>query len=342
MVNWGLIGCGDISNKRVAPAIKSQPQSRLLAAMSPYKSELDSFGEKYNVQKKYLELDSMLQDKEIDAVYIATPIFLHYEPALKALKSGKHVLVEKPMALTNQECEVLIKEAEKQNATLGVAYFRRFFPKLKEVKRIINEGIIGDIIQIRILYHTWYNPDRSDPKAWRVEKAKAGGGPLWDMGSHKFDLMVDLVGMPESVCSIATTQTHCYEVEDSCSVIMEMENKAHCLASFNWNSRLWSDEFEILGTLGRIKLAPCDSENIEVQLNPKILKGLGKEITNTMIPNHQNVHYPVIDDFVNAVLEGREPVVSGKEGYKTNKILSAVEQAARTGGKVKVDETQCA
>ncbi|NSW89123.1 MAG: Gfo/Idh/MocA family oxidoreductase [Firmicutes bacterium] len=336
MVNWGLIGCGDISNKRVAPAIKSQPQSRLLAVMSPYKNELDSFGEKHNVQKRYLDLDEMLEDKEIDAVYVATPIFLHYGPALKALKRGKHVLVEKPMALKNSECEELIKEAEKQNVKLGVAYFRRFFPKLEEVKRIINEGIIGDIIQIRILYHTWYNPDKNDPKAWRVEKAKAGGGPLWDMGSHKFDMMIDLVGMPKFVCSIMTTQTHSYEVEDSCSVIMEMENRAHCLASFNWNSKLWSDEFEILGTLGRVKLAPCDSENIEVQLNPRIIKGLGKEITNTMIQNHQNVHYPLINDFVNAIVEGREPIVSGKEGYKTNRILAAVEESAITGRKVEI------
>lgn len=337
MINWGLVGCGDISNKRVAPAIKNQPDGRLLAVMSPYEKELKDFAKNHNIQKRYLDLESMLQDDEISAVYVATPIFLHFEPALAALKMGKHVLVEKPMALTNQECELLINEASKQNVILGVAYFRRFFPKLKEVKRLINEGVIGEVIQIRILYHTWYNPDKSDPKAWRVEKNKAGGGPLWDMGSHKFDMMVDLVGMPKSVSAVMSTQTHNYEVEDSCSLVMEMENKAHCLASFNWNSKLWSDEFEILGTLGRIKLAPCDSENIEVQLNPTHLKGLGKEITSTMIQNHQNVHYPVINDFANAILEGRKPVVSGEEGHKTNKVLQAVEQAAKTGCRVDIN-----
>lgn len=334
MLNWGIVGCGDISNKRVAPAIINQPNSRLLAAMSPYKQEVDNFAEKFGISKRYAELHEMLDDEEIDAVYVATPIFLHYEPALEALKHGKHVLVEKPMALTIEQCEKLVTEAKNRNVKLGVAYFRRFFPKLKEVKRIIKEGIIGNVIQIRIIYHTWYNPETNDPKSWRVKKAKAGGGPLWDMGSHKLDMLVDLIGMPKTLSAIMTTQTHSYEVEDSCSIIMEMENGAHCLASFNWNSKFWSDEFEILGTLGKIRLAPCDSENIEIQLNPRLMKGLGKEVTSIIIPNHQNVHYPLIDDFVNAVIDNRDPVVSGIEGYKTNKILAAVEEAYATGKRI--------
>lgn len=334
MLNWGLIGCGDISNKRAAPAIKSQAQSRLLGVMSPYPSELKTFKEKHDVPRGYLSVEEILKDDDISAIYIATPIFLHYEIALKALKHGKHVLVEKPMAMANKECEELIAEARKNNVKLGVSYYRRFFPKLQDVKRIIHEGVIGDIVHTRIIFHNWYNPDKEDPKYWRVIKSKSGGGPLWDIGCHKFDMMLELVGMPKTVYAVMDTMTHSYEVEDSCSALFEMENGSHCLSSFNWNSKVWADEFEILGTQGKITLNPCDSENLEVQLVPRLIKGMGKEVTYIMRFNHPNVHFPLIDDFAKAVLERREPKISGEEGYKTNKILSAIEESARTGKKV--------
>ena len=130
------------------------------------------------------------------------------------------------------------------------------------------------------------------------------------------------------------TLTHDYEVEDSCSALLKMKKGAHCLASYNWNSKVWSDEFEILGTDGKIVMAPCDSENLLVRLTPKVLKGLGKEETSITMMNHQNVHFPLVDDFVKSIIEGREPLVSGEEGYKANKILAAIEKSAASGKKV--------
>lgn len=336
MLNWGLIGCGDIANKRVAQAIKSQAQSKLLGVMSPYPSELEAFKEKHGIERAYLNIEEILKDDDISTIYVATPIFLHYENALNALRHGKHVLVEKPMAMTNQQCEELIAEARKNNVKLGVAYYRRFFPKLQEVKRIIKDGVIGDIVHIRIIFHSWYNPDKNDPKYWRVVKSKSGGGPLWDMGCHKYDMMVELIGMPKTVFAVMDTMTHSYEVEDSCSALFEMENGSYCLSSFNWNSKVWADEFEILGTEGKIILNPCDSDNIEVQLVPKLIKGMGKEVTSVIKANHANVHFPLVDDFAKAILENRQPRVSGEEGYKTNKILSAIEESSYTGKKVKL------
>lgn len=334
MLNWCLVGCGDISNKRVAPAIKSQPQSNLLAVMSPYQPELDSFMERHGIGRGYLTIEDMLADKDLEAIYVATPIFLHYDIALKALKAGKHVLVEKPMAMNNEECETLITEAEKQGVKLGVAYYRRFFPKMAEIKRLISENMIGDVINARIVFHSWYNPGKDDPKYWRVIKSKGGGGPLWDMGSHKIDMLIELLGMPKSVSALMSTQTHDYEVEDSCSVLLELENGAHCLASFNWNSKVWADEFVILGTNGKIVLNPCDDDSVELELVPSRMKGLGKEITAVMRFNAANVHAPLVDDFIKAVIEGREPKISGSEGYKTNRILAAIEKSSCTGVKI--------
>jgi predicted dehydrogenase len=336
MLCWGLIGCGDISNKRVAPAIQAQLDSILLAAMSPFKAELEGFQARHNVPRGYLSAEEMLADKDIQAVYVATPIFLHYGLALQALRSGKHVLVEKPMAMTPEECDQLVQEASKQNVKLGVAYFRRFFPKFDEIKRLIAEGVIGDVIQIRITFHSNYNPAENDPKRWRVVKAKGGGGPLWDMGCHKLDILVDLFGMPKTVYAFMDTLTHPYEVEDSCSALMKMENGAHCIATFNWNSAVWNDEIVILGTNGKILLSPSDDDSITLELTPREMKGIGREVTTVLRPNEPNVHAPLVDDFSKAVLEARTPRISGAEGMKTNRILWAIEESAITGKQIEL------
>ena len=334
MIKWGLVGVGDISNKRVAPAIRAQADSELVAAYGPIPEEMDRFVAKNPVKKAYSKLEDMLTDEEIDAVYVATPIFVHYSIALQAIHSGKHVLVEKPMAMTNDECESLIRAAKEKNVKLGVAYFRRFFPKLAEVKRLIAEGCIGDLVSARITFHSWYNPEKSDPKYWRVIKERSGGGPLWDMGCHKFDLMQELLGEVKSVQALMDTLTHEYEVEDSCTVLMQMKNGMHCQASFNWNSKVWADEFVILGTEGKIRMIPGDGDGIELELPPKAIKGMGKEVTSVIKPNNGNVHFPVIDDFAHAIVEDRAPRISGEVGYQTNRILAAIEESCVSGKKI--------
>ncbi len=334
MLRWGLVGLGDISRKRVVPAIRMQADSVLVAVHSPYVQEVTEFAEKYQVEKAYSVLDEMLADPEIDIVYVATPIFLHYSIALQAIRAGKHVLVEKPMAMTNEECEMLIKEAASHQVKLGVAYFRRFFPKVAEVKRLIADKVIGDVIGARITFHSWYNPSPDDPKYWRVIKKKGGGGPLWDMGCHKFDLLQEFLGDVKSVQALMDTMTHGYEVEDSCTILLQMESGAHCQACFYWNSKVWTDEFVILGTEGKIRMIPGDGDSVEIELPPRVLKGMGKEVTTITKPNDKNVHAPMIDDFAKAVLGDRVPKISGEVGYQTNRILAAVEESARTGKRI--------
>ncbi len=334
MIRWGLVGLGDISNKRVAPAILAQPDSALLAVASPFPEELAAFARKFAVERAYPEYGSMLADPDVDAVYVATPIHLHYPMALQALRAGKHVLVEKPMAMKNEECETLVRESRERGLHLGVAYFRRFFPKMREIRRLIDEGAIGEPVAARIVFHSWYDPAKEDPKHWRVEKAKSGGGPLWDMGCHKFDMLVALLGMPKSVSARMSTQTHSYEVEDSCSAVLELANGGHALAAFHWNSRVWSDEFVILGTRGKIVLDPCDGDTLTLEVPPKALKGMGKEVTTVTLPNAANVHAPLVDDFARALLEGRDPLVTGEEGFRTNRILEGIERSSDEGRRI--------
>lgn len=334
MIKWGIVGLGDISNKRVVPAIRQQKDSLLVAAHSPFEAELDAFAERHGIPEKYLSLQEMLSNREIDAVYVATPIFLHYGIALEALRAGKHVLVEKPMAMTNAECEALIAEAKQQNVKLGVAYFRRFFPKIALAKQLLEKGAIGAALSARITFHSWYNPAPEDPKYWRVIKSKGGGGPLWDMGCHKLDLLQALLGDVKSVQALLETRTHGYEVEDTCAALLEMECGAYCQASFHWNSRVWADEFELLGSEGKLRMTPGDGDSLELELPPSRIRGLGKELTVVSKPNAANVHAPLVDDFARAVLENREPLVNGETGYRTNRLLAAIEEASASGRRI--------
>ena len=362
MYKWGLVGCGDIAHKRVAPAILGQQSSVLAAVVSPYPDELRDFQDKTGVTKGFSNVDDMLACNDIDAgsdsgtdcgtdcgtdsgadcdtdcgagggsgidiVYVATPVNLHYEIALKALKAGKHVLVEKPMAKNDDECRILVETAERNGLKLGVAYFRRFFPTYAEVKNILAQGVIGDVIRADIMFNSWYDPKPEDPKYWRVIKDKGYGGPLWDMGCHKLDLLVYLFGMPKSVSAFMSTKTHNYEVEDSCSALMEFDDSMCCSAAFHWNSRVWHDRFEILGTEGKLILCPADGDTLQIERTPRVVAGMGKEVTSIIRPLAANTHTPLIDDFINAIEQDRTPVVSGQEGRKTNRILTAIGNAS--------------
>ena len=334
MIQWGLAGLGDISRKRVAPAIRSQSDSILSAVHSPFEAELRKFQSDFIVEKAYLCYEDMLSDPDVHAVYIATPIHLHAGLALKAIESGKHVLVEKPMAMKNAECEAMIAAAHRNGVKLGVSYYRRFFPKLIEAKRLINEGAIGDVVGARIYFHSWYNPAPDDPKYWRVIKMKGGGGPLWDIGCHKIDQMMDLLGDVKSVCAYMRTLTHDYEVEDSCSAILEFTSGVCCEMGFRWNCKTWADEFVVLGTDGKIDMTPGDSDIIELELPPGRMRGMGKELTTVSKPPASNVHAPLVDDFAKAVIENREPRINGEAGYRVNSVLAAIEESSVTGNRI--------
>jgi len=332
MIRWGIIGAGDIANKRVAPAISSLENATLVAVMRRDYEKAKAFAERHRIPKVYTSLDDLLADREIDAVYISTPIFLHAPQAIQALRAGKHVLVEKPMAMTVEEGREMIEMARKEGRTLGVAYFRRFYPKVERVRELLEDGTLGDVVMVVSMYHTWYDPSPDDPKAWRVHKGRAGGGVLWDMGSHRFDLLIGLFGMPTHLFAITDTLTHSYEVEDTASIFMRFRNGSHCVSTWNWNSKTWVDHLSIVGTKAKVILEPMDSENLTLIIG----KDRRQEVHEEKIPLPENVHLPMIRDFVQALLEGRPPLESGEEGLKTNIILEAIERSAQMRSEVKI------
>jgi len=324
-LRWLLVGTGDIANKRVAPAIKSEPRSELYAVMDISKERADEFV-KHHPAKVYTDFEKAISDETVDAVYIATPVFLHNEQSIKALRAGKNVLCEKPLALNVEEANEIVKVAADTDKKFGVSYFRRFYPRYRMAQEMLKKGEFGQIILVRMTYFSWFNPSRDDPKYWRVIPEKSGGGPISDMGTHMIDVLVGLFDIPKSIYAKVDTLTHSYKVEDSSSIIMKLKNSAHVVATFNWNSKTWSHEFEIVGTEAKVKWHPYDG--------PKILKTVGRQISEIDMPNYSNVHYPLIEDFVSSIFKGREPLVTAEEPLKTTRVVDAIYESANKNKEV--------
>ena len=150
-----------------------------------------------------------------------------------------------------------------------------------------------------------------------------------DIGSHRLDLLAWWFGVPAQLVARADTLTHEYDVEDAVSVIMTMADGAHCTASFNWNSKTWTDEIHVVGTQAKAVLIPCDGDEVVVTV--------GRDTERKAVPKPDNAHYPIVDDFVRAIIENRPPRFNGVDGSMASRIIDAVFRSSRDGTWVKVD-----
>jgi len=328
-IRWALIGAGDIAQKRVGPALKAEPRSRLEVIVDVSPERAKKLADQLGGCTVCDRLDTVLANPAIDAVYLATPVFLHVEQVRAALQAGKHVLCEKPLAL-NYEQAATIADKGSGKVKAGVAYFRRFYPKYLQAREMLATGAFGQVVLLRLAYHTWCEIKPEDPKFWRMLKAKSGGGVLSDMGCHMFDVMIGLFGLPATVFARVRTQTFAYEVEDSAVMVMRYERGPDVTASFNWNSKTWTQEFEIIGTQAKVKWHPYDSASVA--------RTVGRNVETLELPNHANVHYPMIADFVSAVIEDRAPVVTLGEAAKTNLLLDAIYRSSAENCEVAIQE----
>ncbi|HTW31047.1 MAG TPA: Gfo/Idh/MocA family oxidoreductase [Candidatus Sulfotelmatobacter sp.] len=312
MLNWLVIGIGDITRRRVIPAIQAEPSSHLYGVVTrdPAKAA------PYNA-RVFPTLDEALADpdvqKEVDAVYVATPVFLHAPQTIQSLRAGKHVLCEKPMAMNEVEARSMVKAAEENNRTLGVAYYRRCYPKVQRAKELIAAGAIGRPVVAELSNHMWF--DGTGSRSWLVDPAQAGGGPLYDIASHRIDVLNFLFGEPQRVTAQLSNVVHHYAVEDNATVMIEYPQGVRGIVDVRWHSKITRDECRIRGTEGEIEMSPLNGPEL-------IYLGAGKPGAHEHLPPHANLHYPMIENFVNAV-EGKTTLLaSGASSYWTDWVTA--------------------
>jgi predicted dehydrogenase len=318
-MNWLVVGAGDIAKKRVIPAILSDKRCRVAAVCDLVEARARELAAPCGA-RAFTDFAAALADPAVEAVYLSTPVCLHAPQAVDALRAGKHVLVEKPLGLNAADAQRVVDAAAGAKGRCGVAYFRRFTPRHLHLKNLLAQGALGQVVLVRMCYFSWFNPDRDDPKYWRVMPERGGGGPLSDMGTHMFDLLIDALGMPTGVQARVERLTHLYTVEDSAVMTMKLPCGAQVDASFHWNSKTWSHEFEVVGTEAKVKWHPYDSGPVALTV--------GRETKMLELPGADNVHAPLIAEFVDAVASGRPPAIPPAQALLTNRLLDAVYKSA--------------
>lgn len=308
-VNYLVIGVGDITSRRVIPAIQAEGRSRLRGILTRDRGK----GVRFPEAEVFTRLEDALACGEIDAVYVASPVVLHAAQTIASLRAGKHVLCEKPTAMNLREAEAMVAAAEAAGRIFGVAYYRRLYPKLVRAKRLIAEGAIGRPTLVQACYHGWLE---SEERGWLRDPAMAGGGPLYDVASHRIDAANFLFGKPVRAVGLRSNQVHALGVEDNASVLIDYAGTGgdgvRAMVDVRWNSRVGRDEFRVMGTDGEIDLTPLNGAGMSVN-------GVREEW-----PVEANVHLPLIADFTAAVLDGRAPVCPGVEAMWTDWVTEQV------------------
>ncbi len=320
-VKWGIIGTGDVAEYKGGPPLYQVPDSELVAVMSRREEKVKDFARRHGVDRWYTEVDALLADAEVNAVYIATPPHVHLDVAARAAAAGKHILLEKPMAMTVHECNAINAMCQKHKVQLIVAYYRRFFPIVQKMKELLDAGAIGRPMRGRALHTGYYQPREDGERAWLTSLEIGGGGFMRDAGIHRLDLFAYLFGKAVDVTAYADTVHFDFDVDDSSTVIIRFENGLHATAEFNWNVGLPLDEFEISGTEGRIYTRNLGKGELILE------SGSGIELFHMPAPAF--VHHNLVAHFVEALLSGTPNKLPGEEGMKATEICLAAYESSK-------------
>ena len=315
-VGWGLVGCGDIARKRVAPALRDLESCELVAVSRADAARAESFAREFGARRWHADWRGLIEDAEVEAVYVATPVRLHAEQTIAAAEAGKHVLCEKPMALTVAECERMNAAAEANGVLLGVAYYRRFYPAVERVREVLESGEIGVPVVAQMNAFERFDPAPDHPRGWLLNRQQSGGGPMFDFGCHRIEVLCNLFGDVTAVRGLASNVLFSREVEDTASALLQFGRGTQGVISVTHAARDPQDTLEVFGSEGSVRVEALNKGTLCVSTK----EGFSTESH----PPHANLHLPLIEDFADAVLGGRPPRVDGRVGQKVSEILELI------------------
>ncbi len=317
-VRWGIIGVGNVCEVKSAPAFNLIEGSKLVAVMRRNGEKARDFAKRHGVPKWYDDADALLNDPEVNAVYIATPPEMHAYYAIRAAMVKKAIYVEKPMARTFSECLVMLRICK--SVPLFTAYYRRALPNFLAIKDLLRQGIIGDVRFVNITLHQSVHPDivagNRDADNWRTNPEISGGGYFFDLGSHQLDMMDFLFGKINHARGFATNQAHLYEAEDVVSGAFRFENGIHGVGNwcFTTAKNAEKDETTIVGSKGQIRFPFFGDNSVTIDID-------GQEPVKLDFTMPKHIQQPLIQTVVDDLLGRGSCPSTGITGARTNKIM---------------------
>ena len=315
-VRWGIIGCGDVTEVKSGPAFQKVNNSELVAVMRRTGELAKDYAKRHQIAKWYDDADALINDPDVDAVYIATPPGSHKEYTIKVAKAGKPVYVEKPMALNFAECQEMITACKDAGVPLYVAYYRRAQPRFLKIKELLENKAIGDVRFVSTIQYQKASEDVMDPQnlPWRVQPELAGAGLFYDLASHTLDMLDFLLGPIKSVQGIASNQAGYYRAEDIVTGTYLFESGVHGIGNWCFSAFENVDVNEIVGSKGKITFSIFGNEPIV------LTTASGKEQWSFAPPQH--VHQPLVETVMAELTgdSGRCPS-DGVTGARTNWVM---------------------
>lgn len=315
ILNWGIIGCGDVVEKKSGPSILQAGSSRIVGVMRRHAAKARPFAEANGITLCTDDAEAVITHPDVDIVYVATPPSSHKGYVLAAARAGKHVLVEKPMGLSAAEDREMIAACESAGVELFVAYYRRFHPHVLKMKELIEAGRIGRPVTAQIEYAQPPAPDTSWGGGWHLEPETSGGSLFVDVVSHRIDLMVYLLGEPMETCGLTTAFDPACRVEEAASLAVRFASGALCSVPGDFASTRWADRFVIAGTEGVIDAQRLDAHAFSLRVGDTV-----EEFAFEKLPAP---HLGLVRH-IERVLAGQEAnASSGRQGLLTDSILDA-------------------
>jgi predicted dehydrogenase len=292
-LRWGIIGCGDVTEVKSGPAFRKIPGSALTAVMRRNGDLARDYAHRHGVPRWYDNADALIQDPEVDAVYVATPPDTHELYAISSIAAGKPVYVEKPMSVSLEACRRMKAAAEQAGVKLSIAHYRRGLSMFRQIKQWIHDGVIGTVRTARI---SLLQPDRSNVVAqtkenWRLNPAVAGAGLFYDLAPHQLDLLIWMLGAPQSAKGFSVNQAGLYTADDAVAGVLELPGKILFTGQwcFTVHETVREDLFEITGSAGSIRF-PVFGNTVSLLSNGK---------TETHVFTHpEHIQQPMIEQVI--------------------------------------------
>jgi predicted dehydrogenase len=317
-INWGIIGCGDVTEIKSGPAFNKVKNSELVAVMRRSEEKVKDYARRHNVPKWYTNAAQLINDPDVNAIYVATPPSSHEEFTLAALQAGKPVYVEKPMSINAASADNMANTAREKNIKLVVAHYRRAQPLYRKIKQLLAENHIGNVrfARLTLCKKTFSKEDLAVPgKSWRVNKAVSGGGLFHDLAPHQLDLMYYFFGEADKASGIGTNQAALYTADDlvTGTILFRSGVVFSGIWCFNTSEEEEKDQCEIVGDKGKITFSFFEPQPVTLSIDKK------KETFS--FETLQHVQQPMIEKCVEYFLDEGPNPCSGDEGVQVMKLI---------------------
>lgn len=315
-VRWGIIGVGDVTERKSGPGFQQAERSELVAVMRRNGALAADYARRHGVPRSYSEADDLIHDPEVDAVYVATPPDSHRDYVLRVAAAGKPVYVEKPMARSAAECEDMVSACARAGVGLFVAYYRRAMPRFATVKELVDSGRIGAPRSVTIRSERAGAVDGTGDPGWRVDPAVSGGGSFVDLGSHSLDLLDWLLGPVTDASGVAVNRGGRYLAEDVVTAAFGFASGVVGVGTWSDDSFRDADQVEIVGTAGSLSFSCFADEPL------RLVTARGLEEIEAPYP--QVVQLPLIQAVVDALTGRAQAPSDGHSALRTARVIDTV------------------